>query len=247
MSTQIRTVLVDDEQDSLELMKLYITRYFPQIEIVGTFNTSTEALKEIPELEPDLIFLDIEMPVMNGFELLSQLKDIEFSVVFVTAYNQFAVQAFRFNALDYIVKPVSPDDLRPVIEKAEKKMATSLLQVQMVSEQLRKGVITRIAVPSHNGISFIDLSDIEYVESNSNYSNIKLTDGRSILISKTLKDVQDLLEMQHFMRIHRQYIINLNAIKHFNKNMGIITMFSGDELPVSRNHKDHLLERFRFL
>lgn len=243
----LRTVLVDDEPDSVELMKLYLAKNFQNVEVVGTFNSSVEALKKISALEPHLLFLDIEMPVMNGFELLEQLGDIKFNVVFVTAYNQFAVQAFKFNALDYIVKPVNIEELKQVVEKAEKRVTTSSRQLSMAAEQLRKGIITKIAVPSHNGVTFVDLNEIVFAEASNNYSSLKLIDGRKMTISKTLKDVQEVLELQHFLRVHRQYIINLNHVKFFNRNDNLLTMISGDILPVSRNHKEHLVERYGWL
>lgn len=243
----LRTVLIDDEPDSVALMKLYLSKNFSNINIVGAFTSSVEALEKIPLLKPNLVFTDIEMPVMNGFELLSKLGDVTFNVVFVTAYNEFALQAFKFNALDYLVKPVNIDELKQVIEKAEKRLLTNATQLNMAAEQLRKGIITKIAVPSHNGISFIDLNDIVLVEASSNYSFLKLADGRKMTISKTLKDVQDVLELQHFLRIHRQYIINLNHVKFFNRNEGELTMVTGDILPVSRTHKDKFIERFGIL
>lgn len=243
----LRTVLIDDEPDSVELMKLYLTKNCLNIEIVGAFTNSMEALEKIPKLNPDLVFLDIEMPLMNGFELLSKLGNISFNVVFVTAYNQFAVQAFKFNALDYIVKPVNVEELKEIVEKAEKKMTINSAQLNNAAEQLRKGSITKIAVPSQNGITFIDLNEIVFVEASSNYSSLKLIDGRKMVISKTLKDVQDVLELQYFLRIHRQYIINLNHVKFFNRNEGLLTMTTGDSLPVSRNHKDQLIERYDWL
>lgn len=243
----LRTVLIDDEPDSIRLMRLNLERYFPQTTILETFTDSTKALEQIPSLQPDLLFLDIEMPVMNGFELLEKLPGLNFSVVFVTAYNQFAIRAFRFNALDYLVKPVNKEELGLAVARAEKQQHLHIDQLHILQQQLRKGQITKIAIPSHTGVSFIDIKDILYVEASGNYAQIVLLEQQKLLISKTLKDIQDVLEEHQFLRIHRQYIINLNQVKHFNRNESLLTMVSGDLLPVSRSLKDVLVGQYGWL
>lgn len=247
MSTNIRTIIIDDEPDSVQLMRLNIEKHFPQLEIVGSFNSSTKALQEITSLQPDLVFLDIEMPVINGFDLLEKLIPVEFAVVFVTAYNDFAIKAFRFNALDYLVKPVNVEELKEVVTKVEKHQHIQKHQLQMLQQQFKKGTITKIAIPSQTGVTFIDLKDIVLIEAKSNYADIVLVDKRRILISKTLKDIQQVLEQQQFLRIHRQYIINLNEVKHFNRNESLLTMTTSDVLPVSRLQKDKLIEQYGWL
>src|SRR5689334_4256463 len=136
---RIRTVIIDDEPDSVQLIRLNIEKHFPQLDIVGTFNSSVKAAEQIIALQPDLLFLDIEMPVINGFDLLEKIMPVEFSVVFVTAYNDFAIKAFRFNALDYLVKPVSIEDLREVVKKAEKRQHFQTDQLQVLQQQFKKG------------------------------------------------------------------------------------------------------------
>lgn len=247
MNNMIRTILIDDEPDSVQLMRLHIEKHFPQLDIVGTFNSSTKALQEVTSLQPDLLFLDIEMPLINGFDLLEKLMPVEFSVVFVTAYNDFAIKAFRFNALDYLVKPVNIEELREVVTKVEKRHHIQRDQLQVLQQQFKKGSITKIAIPSQTGVTFIDLKDIVLIEAKSNYSDLVLIDKRRILVSKTLKDIQFVLEQQQFLRVHRQYIINLNEVKHFNRNESLLTMTSGDVLPVSRLQKDKLIEQYGWL
>lgn len=247
MNNMIRTILIDDEPDSVQLMRLHIEKHFPQLDIVGTFNSSTKALQEVTSLQPDLLFLDIEMPLINGFDLLEKLMPVEFSVVFVTAYNDFAIKAFRFNALDYLVKPVNIEELTEVVTKVEKRHHIQRDQLQVLQQQFKKGSITKIAIPSQTGVTFIDLKDIVLIEAKSNYSDLVLIDKRRILVSKTLKDIQFVLEQQQFLRVHRQYIINLNEVKHFNRNESLLTMTSGDVLPVSRLQKDKLIEQYGWL
>jgi two-component system LytT family response regulator len=164
------------------------------------------------------------MPVMNGFEILEKVLHLNFSVVFITAYNQYALKAFRFNALDYLVKPIEKADLIEAVAKAAKLIKPTSTQLSFMQKQLRGEPTTKIAIPGHQGVSFIDLNEIVYGEASNNYSKLILTDSRHFLISKTLKDVQEVLEEEHFLRVHRQYIINLNQVKQLNRNEGIITM-----------------------
>lgn len=244
---KIKTVIVDDEQDSISLLKLHLQRNCPQILIQKEFSSSMKAFDYLKSNDIDLLFLDIEMPFMNGFELLSKLDEINFSLVFVTAYNQFAINAFKFNAVDYLVKPINVEELKAVVEKVEKKIDFYPEQLQTLQYQLKKGSITKIAIPSFNGITFIDFNEIIYASANGNYTDLILINNRKVLISKILKDVQEVLEEQHFLRIHRQYIINLNHVKLFNRNEGHVTMINDDILLVSRKLKDELISYYRGL
>ena len=244
---KLRTIIIDDEPDAVKLLELQLAQNCPQAEVITTYISSVKAAKEIEHLQPDLLFLDIEMPVINGFELLERILHLNFSVIFITAYNQYALKAFRFNALDYLVKPIDTADLIEAVAKAEKKIQPTSTQLRLLQRQLRGEIATKIAIPGQNGISFIELNEIVFVEASNNYSKLVLTDKRIFTISKTLKDVQDVLEESHFLRVHRQYIINLNHIKQFNRNDGILTMDNGDHLPIARNQKDRLMEKYGWL
>jgi len=244
----LKTIIVDDEPDSVKLLQLQLAQHCPEVEIAGAYNSSLKALPEIEKIQPDLLFLDIEMPVMNGFELLEKILHLPFSVIFITAYNQYALKAFRFNAVDYLVKPIDADDLIEAVAKAVKRVKPTTTQLSLLQKQMRGEPATKIAIPGQQGgISFIDLNDIIYSEASNNYSKLILTDGNRFIISKTLKDVQEVLEEEHFLRVHRQYIINLNHVKQFNRNEGVITMDNGDHLPIARNQKERLIERYRSL
>jgi two-component system LytT family response regulator len=244
----IKTIIIDDEPDSTELLHLQLSRHCPQVEVTGKYTSSMAGLKAIEKLEPDLVFLDIEMPVMNGFELLEKVTNLNFSVVFITAYDQFALKAFRFNALDYLVKPVDAADLESAVQRAEKKTAPHPSQLSNLQKQLRGEPLNRIAVPHHQGIMFIELGDILYAESSNNYTKLLLSDGKVYTISKTLGDVQEVLEERNFLRVHRQYIINLNKIKQFFRGEGMyVVMDNGTNIPVARNQKDKLVEKFGWL
>lgn len=245
--TALRTIIIDDEPDSVKLLQIQLERNCPNVNIVNSYTNSIKASQEIENLHPDLLFLDIEMPVMNGFEILEKILHLDFSVIFITAYNQYALKAFRFNALDYLVKPFDTKDLIEAVTKAEHRIKPTSTQLSMLQKQLRGEPVTKIAIPGQHGVSFIDLNEIIYAEASNNYSKLILTDGRHFLISKTLKDVQEVLEEEHFLRVHRQYIINLNHVKQFNRNEGVLTMSNGDHVPVARNQKEHLMEKYRWL
>ena len=244
---KLKTIIIDDEPDSVDLLELELAKSCPQVGVIATYNSSVKALKKIEALQPDLLFLDIEMPVINGFELLEKILHLNFSVIFITAYNQYALKAFRFNALDYLVKPIEASDLIEAVTKAERKIKPTSAQLSLVQRQLRGEIATRIAISGQNGISFIELNEIVFVEASNNYSKLILSDKRIFTVSKTLKDVQDVLEESHFLRVHRQYIINLNHVKQFNRNESILIMDNGDHLPIARNQKEKLIEKYGWL
>lgn len=245
---KLRTILIDDEPDCTSLLKFELVHNCPQVEVIAVFNSSTKALEEIELLKPDLIFLDIEMPLMNGFELLEKLMPINFNIIFVTAYNQFALRAFKFNALDYIVKPFDVTDLVAAVAKAEKNNMPSTAQLEALQRELKGAAISKIAIPNQSGVSFIEVNEIEYAEASNNYTKLVLINKQSHILSKTLKDVQDVLEDLHFLRVHRQYIINLNHVKQFYRgdNMYVV-MTNGENIPVARSQKDKLVEKYGWL
>ena len=240
----LTAVIIDDEEDSVNLLRIQLQKYCPQISEIFTFNSPLKALQEIELLKPDLVFLDIEMPELNGFQFLEKLMPLSFSVVFITAYNEFAIKAFRFSALDYLVKPIYVEDLMEAVKKAVNAGKPSDGQLDLLQKQMQLERVNKIAVSSLSGIVFINLDDILYVEASSNYSILVLLDGEKVIVSKTLKDVQEILENRHFFRIHRQWIINLNRVKYFNKNDCLLTMENNKQLQVARIQKDKLIERF---
>lgn len=240
----LTTIIIDDEEDSVSLLRIQLKKYCPQIGAVHSFTSPLKALQDIELIKPDLVFLDIEMPELNGFQFLEKLLPISFSVVFITAYNEFAIKAFKFSALDYLVKPVYVEDLVEAVKKAISIGKTSEDQLSIFQNHLRAKQINKIAVSSLSGIVFVNLDDILYAEASSNYSILVLRNNEKVIVSKTLKDVQELLEDRNFFRIHRQYIINLNKVKHFNKNECVLTMENEKQLQVARIQKDKLIEKF---
>jgi two-component system LytT family response regulator len=255
----MKALIIDDEPDNVQLLMLQLARHCPQVEIIGQFTDSPSALLALRTLRPSLVFLDIEMPMLNGFQLLEQLGEVPFQVVFVTAYNQYAVRAFRFSALDYLLKPVDTVDLVNTVRRAEQASLTASGVVGAAQLDLLRAwypttpqgttplatLPTKIALPHANGLTFVETSQILYAESDSNYTNFVLETGEKYLISKTLGDVQEMLETRNFLRVHRQYVVNLDHIKRLVKGEGTyLVLTTGANIPVSRQHKDRLLERF---
>jgi two-component system LytT family response regulator len=240
----MNVLIIDDEPNCISLLQIQLKKYCPEINTIITFTSPLQALEEIELLKPDLLFLDIDMPEMNGFEFLEKIFPVNFNVIFITAYNQFALKAFRVNALDYLVKPIDNSELKEAVAKAENKRIPIANQLNNMQRQLRGEKVNKIAISTHNGISFIELSDILFAEANNNYTKLVLTNGNSFTISKLLKEIQSVLEESHFFRVHRQFIINLNYVKHFNRNDFVVTMNNKIEIPVARNQKDEFIEKF---
>lgn len=243
----IKAVIIDDEPDSISLLQLQLEKNCPHVKVLKSFSSSLIALNELPVLQPELIFLDIEMPDLNGFELLEKLAPVDFKVIFITAYNQYAIKAFRFNALDYLVKPISTEDLVLAVEKSVVIPAPLIEQLNSFARQMKGEPVSKIAVAAQSGITFIELNDIMYAEASGNYSKLIMEEGNNFIISKTLKDIQEVLEERNFFRIHRQYIINLNKVKHFNRIDSFVMMENKAELPVARTQKEKLEDKFDWL
>lgn len=243
----LKAIIIDDEADAVNLLQLQLAKHCPQIEDIITYTSPLRALEDIELLKPDFLFLDIDMPVMNGFELLQKLLPFKFAVIFITAYNHYAIRAFKFNAVDYLVKPIDTDDLVAAVERAQKEHLLTDRRLNILQRQIQGEPINKIAVSTHAGVSFIDLNDIVYAEADSNYSTLIMVNGSRFIVSKTLKDMQDLLEESHFLRIHRQYIINLNHVQQLDRARSTMTMINKTELPVARNQKDKLFEMYRWL
>lgn len=246
----IKAVIVDDEPDCVKLLTLQLNMSCPQVEVVAECTNSETALNAIIHKQPSLVFLDIEMPRMNGFQLLEALGEISFSIIFVTAYDRFALKAFRFSALDYLLKPVDTKELQKAVQKAERVHRTDKRQLEILKQQFWQNGAgpDKIALPYQNGVAFVDIQTILYCEADNNYSRFMLDNGEEHVVSKTLRDVQEVMEGKNFLRVHRQYLVNLNHIKKFVRGEGnYLVMTDNKSIPVSRSHKDQLIERFGWL
>ncbi len=246
----IDAVLVDDEKDSTETLDILLKANFPDIQVVGKFNQPLVALEFLQKNHFDLLFLDIEMPNMNGFDLLREIPKDDFEVVFVTAYDQFAVKAFKYSAFDYLLKPVEVEDLLACIAKYQDEK----LQLKARLEHLQKMVkqtgamIDKIAVPTSHGFEFIEIKDIIRCESDGNYTRIFFTNQPPMLVSRTLKDFDEILEDLNFVRVHQSHLINLKYLrKYVRSEGGYLEMHDGTQITVSRSRKDELINKLNFL
>ena len=245
----IRCVLVDDEADSLEVMEMLLKTYCPQVKVEAVCNTAEKGIAAINQFRPDVVFLDIEMPNMNGFDMLEKFDELFFDVVFITAYHQFAIKAFRYSALNYLLKPVDPDDLVETIKRIEKKKSSPLKeQMELLMQTVRSGgnqTIPRIALTTSEGLLFVNTADIIFCESDSNYTKVVLEDKKKILVSKPLKEIDDTLSGNDFYRIHNSFLINLNHInKYVRGDGGYVVMDDGTPVSISRTRKQEFVELF---
>jgi len=243
----IKAVLIDDEKNALEVLEWQLHTYCTDVTIVAICTNANDGIAAIELHRPQLIFLDIEMPKKNGFEVIQFFKVPFFDVIFTTAYNQFALKAFRFAALDYLLKPIDAEDLVTAVLRFQKKQVNNnakqqfeLLLQQYAQPELLPG---KVSFSTQQAIHFIAPETIIYCESNSNYTTLYFLDKSKMLVSKTLKEVEETLVHYHFYRIHHSFIINLKHVSRFIKNDGgCIEMTDGAQLPVSRQRKQEIMQ-----
>lgn len=244
----IRVILVDDEVSCTDILHWQLETYCPEVKVEAICNSAADALVKIPELKPDLVFMDIEMPGMNAFELLSRLKPLRFPVIFITAYNQFALQAFKENAVDYLLKPIEKFDLIAAVDKARLRVGNEETEkmdrlIRMFSEQMTNN--RKIALPTNDGVSFVNVDQIVRCESDSNYTYIFLQSGEKIVITKTLKQIEESLADYPFYRVHQSHLVNLHHIVKFAKDSGgYLVMSDKSNITVARQRKEGLMELF---
>lgn len=247
----LTAVIIDDEPDNVKLLTLQLQKYCPNVLVLATCTDSLTGLEAIKTHAPDLLFLDIEMPEMNGFQLLEKLNHVSFQVIFVTAYDQFAVKAFKFSALDYLLKPIDAHELKAAVTKAVMNPRIDKQQLQFLQKEMNpvgRSLPQKIALPYQNGVVFTNLENILYCEARDNYTMFYLTDGKQHLAAKTLRSVQELLEDRNFLRVHRQYLVNLDHIhKYVKGDNAYLVLQNQTNIPVARNQKDRLAERFGWL
>lgn len=245
----IRCILVDDETNALEMMEWLLRTYCPEVEIAAMFSSAEEGIEAVRRLKPDVVFLDIEMPRMNGFDMLEQFDKLTFDVVFCTAYDQFAIRAFKYSALNYLLKPVDPDDLKATIQRiAERKALPTREQFELLLQHIQhpvKSTPQRIALTTGDGMIFVPTADIIYCEAESNYTKVALTNGKKIIVSKVLKDIDEALEGPDFCRVHSSFLININRIrKYVRGDGGYLLMDDDTSIPISRSRRQEFMELF---
>lgn len=243
----IEAVIVDDEIKALQSLTWELTNFSDEIHVEASFTDPFEALKYLENNSPDCLFLDIEMPTMDGFQFIQKLKNKDFPVVITTAYNQYAIKALKNEAIDYLLKPIDTDDLKDTIVKIKKYNARNYTADRLEKILLNfntNSVHKKITFNTDGKLIFLDGNDILYAESDGNYSTVYLTDGQKIVLTKKLKEVNELLPSDSFFRIHNSYIINLSKIKEFLKTDGYVVLSSNHKIPVSRQKKSGFLDMF---
>ncbi|MGC4034362.1 MAG: LytTR family DNA-binding domain-containing protein [Chitinophagaceae bacterium] len=248
----VKAFIVDDEYQSRNLLSKLLMEHVPEITITGQASNVQEGIAGIKEFNPALVFLDIEMNGETGFDFLRKIDKRDFQVIFITAHNDYALKAFRFNAIDYLLKPIVVEELKEAVDKAinqiSGKKITSDAQIENLVQTIRdpKKIIDKIAVPTSDGFVLVSLNEIVYCRANGNYTEFHLTGKRQLLSSYTLKQYHELLEEQNFFRAHRSYLINLSFVKMYRRGEGgTIVMNDDSEIELSRQNKDAFLQLFR--
>ena len=245
----IRAVLIDDEKNGREALHTLLQNYCPSVEVVGTAENIQEGHKLLMTEKPDVVFLDIEMPYGNAFELLNKLSPVQFEIIFVTAFDNYAINAIKFSALDYLLKPVNIRELQTAVKKASEKVhsknISKRIDTLLFNIQAPKSQAQRLALPTLDGYVFIDTSDLVRLEANNNYTNIFLKNNTKMLIAKPLKEFEELLDESRFSRVHNSHIINHDFVKKYHRGRGgYIEMEDGTMIEVSIRKKDEFLNKF---
>jgi len=245
MTNILKAILIDDELNSLENLQSKLQKYCPTVKVLAALEKPEEGVERVRQQKPDVLFLDIEMPRMNGFRFVEELGDFEGEIIFITAYNHFAIEAMRISAFDYLVKPVSIADLQNAVTRLQQQRGRHTkerLNVLKQSIAENKSQDNKIAVPTNEGLEFIVIKTIVRIESSTNYSRLYLTNKHSLLVTKLLKDFEELLTPYRFFRVHNSHLINLNYIsKYIRGDGGQVVMENGDVVDVSRRKKDQFL------
>lgn len=243
----INAVIVDDEAHACQALALLLKKHCPDVRVAASCQDPRKAVATVETIKPDLVFLDIEMPHMNGFSFLEKCNPASFDVIFTTSYDQYAVKAFKFSALDYLLKPVDANELRAAVQKyRERSQPVSRQQLDILLAKLHQPAASssRIALPTMEGLQIIPVESIIFCSSNSNYTILTLKDKQKLTVSRTLKEIEEMLEEHRFLRIHHSYLVNLDEIKkYFRGEGGTVLMSDGSVVDVSRAKKETLLKK----
>ena len=243
----MRCIIVEDELLSRSTLEELIKRHCAELEVVALCKDGTEGLDAIRSLEPDLVFLDIEMPNMNGFEMLAEFDQVDFDVIFTTAYDEFAVKAFKVSAVDYLLKPIDEEELQRSVRRAVEKQSSFMSRehVELLLSNVQAGERhEKIAIPSLDGIDFVDIEDILRCEADRNYTTIFTIQGETYIYSKTIKEFERFLPDDMFFRTHNSHVVNLQYIKKYLRGKGgELVLKDGSVVPVARLRKESLLKK----
>jgi two-component system LytT family response regulator len=250
----IKAIIVDDQLFCVEMLQDLLHDHCSNtIEVVATSHSGQEALQKISKFKPDVVFLDIEMPEMTGFEMLKQITPRNFEVIFTTSYDKYMVDAMRHSAFDYLMKPINPVELKAAVDRIIKQNGSKQLPTGQIDDlisnlKLSKNRFNKIALPSMDGFELLGIDQILQCESESNYTTIYLTSGEKIVVTKTLSEIEELIDSNEFFRIHRSHLVNLNHIKRYAKGGssggGHIVLSDNTMVLVARNRKEEFIDHF---
>ena len=242
----IKTIIIEDEQQSAEVLELMLKKFSDIIEVTEICNTPAKGIESIQKNSPDLVFLDIEMPRMNGFEMLKKLGAIDFEIIFTTAYNKYAINAIKMRALDYLLKPIDKEELAKALKKCQQSLQQKNMGYKMdvlLKNLSQPSALEKIlTLASVDGVRFIKMKDIMRLEANGRYTKFYLTNKEVIVSSRTLGDFEETLSANEFFRIHETHIINLLYIDRFHKGNNYVLLTDKTELPLARRRKDEFLK-----
>jgi two-component system LytT family response regulator len=240
----LKAIIVDDELKARENLQILLQDFVKGIEVVALCQNINEAVEAVEIHSPHVVFLDIQLQRETGFDLLTKFEELNFEVIFTTAYTEYAIKAFKFSAIDYLLKPIDIDELKKAVSKVEKRVTqNSTKQLTQLVQQLKNGPDFRIALPTLDGLVFVNVQDILYCEAASNYTQI-FTAEEKYVVSKTLKEYDELLSDYNFFRIHNSYLININSIKKYVKgDGGYVVLNNNTSLDVSKRKKEAFLNR----
>jgi len=243
----IKAFIIDDEPNCCKTLSMLLDRYCPEVQVTGIFHNGLDALQAINELSPDLVFLDVQMPKMNGFEMLGKLPSINFHLIFTTSYDQYALKAFKFSAIDYLLKPVDREELQKAVQKVLQRSeipASEQLQIMFQKLYHPASSINKIALPTMEGLQMISVQSIISCEAHDNYTTLILKDNKKLVVSCTLKVIEEMLEDYSFIRVHRSFLVNLHEVEKYVKgDGGYVVMSDGNHIYISRNKKEELLKK----
>lgn len=243
----MKAVIIDDEKDSRNILANYLKKYCPDVAVCGFGESVASGLEEIKKHQPDIVFLDIEMPYGNGFDLLDQIEDITFETVFVTAFNHYAIQALNQSAAYYLLKPIDIDELVKAVEKIknEQSVKNYTQHARVLLENKKPGASQKIMLPTMEGFEIVNINTILYCEAADNFTKFHFEQSQPLMICRTLKYFEDVLTDHRFLRIHRSYLINPDFVVRYSKGKGgYVTMKNNQELEISPNKKKEFLDLF---
>jgi two-component system, LytTR family, response regulator len=248
MDKQVKAIIIDDEEDAVNFIHSIIKEFCPEIEVVGTAHSVKEGVDTIVKTNPEIVFLDVEMPNGTGFDLLEQFNKIDFEVIFITAYNHYAIKAIKYSAVDYILKPINIEELVDAVQKVihKRKDTTIKSNYEYLLQNLQSNTPKKLAIPTRIGLEYISTKDIIRIEADRSYSNVFLSGKKKVMVSRNLVEFQELLVSKNFFRCHNSHLVNLDHVKMYSRtDGGFLVMSDETQIPISRSKKDIFVAKMK--